>query len=337
MGRTGITALEKALKHAGGAVRLRSARLKDLKLAKKAGFPKELIEFYRKHEPDQEYVQLDDKLYCIAGALRKNRAGTPGGTLSSEGFIAFAGTRSEDFYCIDTNVTTELGLHPIVLLDRTAAERARDLVDIWAARVEVASSLDDFLFRFAGRMLGSREIATEISGLPADEPELKPGRSGIQMLKAALSRAGGAGRLGPAKGTDLKRAEKAGFPRELLAFYRKYEPAPEDDYIELCQRIFCIRGSLRENRECMPGVGLFPHGYVVFAGTSCGDAYCFDTNVKGKRALHPIVLFGHEVIDKSTDLEYIQASRVEVASSLDDFLRKFSLGKLAEEPRYPAT
>jgi hypothetical protein len=42
------------------------------------------------------------------------------------------------------------------------------------------------------------------------------------------------------------------------------------------------------------------------------------------------------VIGETTGVEYIRASRMEVASSFDDFLRKFASGKLTEEPYYSA-
>jgi hypothetical protein len=37
----------------------------------------------------------------------------------------------------------------------------------------------------------------------------------------------------------------------------------------------------------VPGMDLFRHGYVVFASTTCADAYCVNTNV-------PTSCFGHE-------------------------------------------
>ena len=157
----------------------------------------------------------------------------------------------------------------------------------------------------------------------------------VQALADALARAGGAGRMRPAKAEDLELAKKAGFPRELIDFYATCEPHPDDFCIELEQRVSCIAQALSDNSDAVPGVGLFPHGYIVFATTTSGDAYCLDTNVKTKDGQHPIVLFGHEAIDEYTELPYIQASRVEVASSLDDFLLKFSAGKLSEKVHYP--
>jgi len=333
---TGIATLGSALTLGGRPGRLRPARAEDLKRATKAGFPKELIGFYRKYEPEasQEYVELEDRLYSIARTLREIRPGSCGAKLFSEGFVPFAGTRSGDFYCFDTNMTTGDDEHPVTFFDKESVQRAADSIDIWAARSEVASSLDDFLFRFANMALRKTEVTTE-NDAPVTLPELAVGRSGVQSLKTALRLTRQEGSIRPATAADLKRAERAGFPRELLRFYGKYEPDPRHSYVELEQRLYSIKRSLQENRECTPGVGLFPHGYIVFAGTTCGDVYCIDTNVKDKRGIHPIVLFGHGAIDESTDLKYIQRSRVEVASSLDDFLRGFASGRLVVEPHYP--
>jgi hypothetical protein len=115
-----------------------------------------------------------------------------------------------------------------------------------------------------------------------------------------------------------------------LLFYKRYEPNPKIGYFEIEQRIFCIAGAIRENRQLGPGAVVFRHGYVAFAATTSGGAYCFDTNVRTEDGKHPIVLFSHEEIDPSTDLKSIEASRVELASSLDDFLFQFSVGTLKE-------
>lgn len=160
-------------------------------------------------------------------------------------------------------------------------------------------------------------------------------KTGIQALADALKRTAEAGRIRPAKTADLNLAKKAGFPDELIEFYTTSEPDPSDGCVELEQRIWCIKLALRENNDGVPGVGLFPRGYVVFASTTSGDAYCLDTNVKTRQGHYPVVLFGHETINEDTEPEYIQASRVQVASSLDDFLQKFSARRLSEDVRYP--
>ena len=56
--------------------------------------------------------------------------------------------------------------------------------------------------------------------------------------------------------------------------------------------------------------------------------------VTTERRLHPIIWFRREVISESTDLAYLWPYRVEVASSLDDFLGKFSEGELSRGMRY---
>jgi hypothetical protein len=135
----------------------------------------------------------------------------------------------------------------------------------------------------------------------------------------------------PASAKNLKRAEKAGFPAELLNFYRLCEP---DDCIELKQRIWSIESAIVENTDAVPGCVLYPHGFIVFASTLCGDPYCIDTTVTTAKGHHPVVLFSHEMIEEDATLPDIRALRRKVASSLEDFLKKFVKGTLTEEPSY---
>ncbi len=136
---------------------------------------------------------------------------------------------------------------------------------------------------------------------------------------------------GPASVEDLERAQTAGFPDELLDLYRECGP---ENCIELKQRIWSIENAIIENTDAVPGCALSPHGFIVFASTVYGDAYCVDTNVVTTAGHHPVVLFSHEVIGEDASLSEIQRLRLEVASSLADFLRKFTNGTLNEEPSY---
>jgi hypothetical protein len=135
----------------------------------------------------------------------------------------------------------------------------------------------------------------------------------------------------PASVEDLKRAQIAGFPDELLDFYRQCEP---EGCIELKQRIWSIGGAIIENTGAVPGCALSPHGYIVFASNICGDSYCIDTNVITSDGHHPVVLFSHEMVQEDASLSDIEPLRLEVASSLRDFLQKFTNGTLNEEPSY---
>jgi hypothetical protein len=161
----------------------------------------------------------------------------------------------------------------------------------------------------------------------------------IRALKRVLKEVG-AGRLRPAPSKQLKLAKEYGFPNELIEFYRSYEP---HGYVELSDakpgfgavRLLSIADALEANFYAMPGVGVFPQGYVVFAETNGGDAYCMDTNAMTSEGQHPVAIFGHEVIDDKTDPAYIDKSRWEVASCLEDFLIKFINGTLDDSPFYP--
>ncbi len=135
----------------------------------------------------------------------------------------------------------------------------------------------------------------------------------------------------PASVEDLKRAQAAGFPEELLDLYRQCEP---ESCIELDQRIWSIENAIIENTDAVPGCALSPHGFIVFASTMCGDAYCIDTNVATAEGHHPVVLFSHEMIEEDASLSDIQPLRLEVASSLEDFVTKFTNGTLNEQPSY---
>ena len=135
----------------------------------------------------------------------------------------------------------------------------------------------------------------------------------------------------PASEEHLKHAQTAGFPDELLDLYRHCEPK---SCIELKQRIWSIENAIVENTGAVPGCALSPHGFIVFASTMCGDSYCIDTNVATSGGQHPVVLFSHEMIQEDASLSDIQPLRLEVASSLEDFLKKFTNGTLNEEPSY---
>lgn len=155
-------------------------------------------------------------------------------------------------------------------------------------------------------------------------------KEAIAALVTKVRQSGG-DRLQPAIADHLKRAEEAGFPSELLEFYRECEPA---SCIELKQRIWSIDNALIENRDAVPGCALFRHGYVVFASTISGDSYCIDTNATTPDGRHPVALFSHEMIAEDAPQSDIQRLRLEVANSLEDFLVEFTNETLVDEPLY---
>lgn len=146
-----IQALMKTVKRVGGG-ECRPASAEDLKRAKEAGFPSELIDFYRQCEPNG-VIQLQQRIWSIENALVENTGVVPGCALSPHGFIVFASTICGDSYCIDTNVKTAEGQHPVVLFSHEVIGEDASLPDILPLRLEVAKSFEEFLVKFKDETL----------------------------------------------------------------------------------------------------------------------------------------------------------------------------------------
>jgi hypothetical protein len=160
----------------------------------------------------------------------------------------------------------------------------------------------------------------------------------IKKVRRKL-KASGSGTFAPASERNLKLAEDAGFPSEMIDFYRSYEPYDPDGHgvfeSEQHIHIWDIPNVLWTIRNDVPALVVFPLGYFAIAMTRYGDAYCMDANVAGPDGTHPIVLFSPETINENTELSYIQESRLVVASSLEDFLLKFASETLVDEAYFP--
>jgi hypothetical protein len=165
----------------------------------------------------------------------------------------------------------------------------------------------------------------------------------IRALERALAEEG-EGRLRPASAKWLKRAVKLGFPSELIEFYRGHEPCfGRWGYVELGfanpeqyqRRLWSIARALEANGDPVRGRmrTFFPYGYVGFAATLSGDVYCIDTNT-GKKDIHPVVLFFWDDLHdpKNKTRSAARKLRLKVASSLEDFLARFTAGTLIDEP-----
>jgi hypothetical protein len=140
--------------------------------------------------------------------------------------------------------------------------------------------------------------------------------------------------LRPASGDDLHALADLGAPEAILSFYREYEP---DTGAELGKvRLWPIADIIVENSDAVPGADLHPHGFVTFATTIHGDAYCFDTAGAMSTRDAPVVIMTHEVIFEDLDREVIMSARKRVASGFDDFLSRFVNEALDTEPNYPA-
>lgn len=141
-----IQALMKKLQQSGDQIP-GPASQEDLKRAEVVGFPPELIEFYRECDPT-DCIELKQRIWSINNALIENQGAVPGCYLFPHGFIVFASNLGGDSYCLDTNVTTQHGLHPVVLFSHEMIDEDTPLAKILMLRLEVANSLEDFLVKF---------------------------------------------------------------------------------------------------------------------------------------------------------------------------------------------
>jgi hypothetical protein len=126
---------------------LAPASAESLARAKQAGFPTELLEFYGECEPDV-CIELKQRIWSIDNALVEAQGAVPGCALFPHGFIVFGSTMSGDAYCIDNNVKSPDGQHPVVLFAHEMIGEDTSLSEIEGLRLEVANSFSDFLEKF---------------------------------------------------------------------------------------------------------------------------------------------------------------------------------------------
>ncbi len=122
----------------------------------------------------------------------------------------------------------------------------------------------------------------------------------------------------PADASALRHLEKWKLPESVVGFYSKYEP---QNVVEEGIRIWPISDMVTENEQGVPGICVMPYGYVVFASTYCGDAYCFDLNriTDGEPA---IGLVSTGAVGEDSSAEEVHSMIKPVANSLLDFLER---------------
>ena len=133
-------------------------------------------------------------------------------------------------------------------------------------------------------------------------------------------------RLRPASSEAIAQLQTLGLTGGVVDFYRRYEPAECAEIDDV--RLWPISEVVAENRSYVPGANLVGHGFVVFATTVFGDAYCFDFSEDGP----PVVLMSHEVNYEDMSVAKIKALRKPIASNLDAFLDAFAAGSLDMAP-----
>jgi hypothetical protein len=149
----------------------------------------------------------------------------------------------------------------------------------------------------------------------------------VEIVEAISEKTGGNFRA--ASPYDLTKLKALGLPESVLNFYENFEPAKS---IEEKVRLWPIEHILEENEALAPGCYTSQHGYIVFASTVYGDAYCFDLT---KNQSDPaIVLVSHEVIHVGSTKQDLVNLAKPIAKNLKEFLTQFLKGEVDEECIY---
>jgi hypothetical protein len=93
------------------------------------------------------------------------------------------------------------------------------------------------------------------------------------MAKQIAEKSGVA--LRPASEKSHSALQRLGIPDDVIAFFNEFQPAECADIDGV--RIWPAKEVLAENKDYVPGCYVVEYGYIVFATTLFGDAFCFDT------------------------------------------------------------
>jgi hypothetical protein len=101
-------------------------------------------------------------------------------------------------------------------------------------------------------------------------------------------------------------------------------------------RLWPTADILVENRDAAPGYFAQPCGYVVFATTLYGDAFCFDLRAASGENV-PVVLIAHDLAPKNDEMKREDLAKLAkpIATSFERFLNAFVSETLDIEPLYP--
>jgi hypothetical protein len=130
---------------------------------------------------------------------------------------------------------------------------------------------------------------------------------------------------------EIAALRRLGMPEGAVRFYERHAPAR---CVAGQVRIWAVEDVVEENTQAVPGICVQPHGYVVFASTFCGDAYCFDGNRLDAQGEPEIVLVSHESVREGASAEEVRRGVKRVAGNLVEFLGQFALGEVDEECGY---
>ena len=125
----------------------------------------------------------------------------------------------------------------------------------------------------------------------------------------------------PASNEAIDSIVKLGYPTELIDLYKQIEPDRDFGAV----RLLGIAEGIEENTEAVPGIAVFPHGYVVFALTGSGSTYCLDTTTENEIA--PVAYLSDEEIEEGCSAHDVARAAELRAESLAAFLEGVCLNQ----------
>jgi hypothetical protein len=139
--------------------------------------------------------------------------------------------------------------------------------------------------------------------------------------------------LRPAAPESVFALERLGTPNEAITFFREFEPAECADIDGV--RLWPIQEIVAENKEYVPGCYIIESGYIVFATTLFGDAFCFDMSSTTDEQRRPIVLISHDGYDwDAITSQEIAKFKKPIAPDFRAFLQAYVDEVLDIEPNY---
>lgn len=130
----------------------------------------------------------------------------------------------------------------------------------------------------------------------------------------------------PATVPELNYLKGIVIPDSVLEFYRYANPST---YVEIGGvRVLPVVDLREENENAVPGYIISPFGFIVFASTVYGDAYCLDIIKTNELGETPVVIASHDEIEEGMVETQIRIKVKRISNSFKEFLRKFLLEEL---------
>lgn len=140
----------------------------------------------------------------------------------------------------------------------------------------------------------------------------------------------------PSNAREIDSLRSLGLPEDAIAFYRDFTPERIAEIGKV--RLLAASYVPSENSDgIVPGSFAYPCGYVCFATTIYGDAYCFDTKSAGFPSTASVVLIAHDLEPENDEMERDDLAELAkpIAPSFENFLQAFVSETLDIEPLYP--